>query len=68
MALLEAARAYAADLTSKVTGNDLHAVAPLALRHRQSGFMHEYFAQHDAEERRIKRVMNQHGGSSLRGV
>jgi hypothetical protein len=32
-------------------------VAPLALRQRQSDFMHEYFVQHDAEERRIKRIM-----------
>ncbi len=60
LALFEAARAYtAADSRMNVSEKDLRAVAPLALRHRQSGFMHEYFAQHEAEERRIKRVMNQ---------
>ncbi len=59
MALFEAARAYAAaDSRVTVTEKDLRAVAPLALRHRQSGFMHEYFAQHDAEEHRIRRVMD----------
>jgi magnesium chelatase subunit I len=69
MALFEAARAYAAaDSRARVTEKDLRAVAPLALRHRQSEFMHDYFAQHDAEERRIRRVMNQRGGSSLRGA
>ena len=58
MALFEAARAYAAaDSRITVTEKDLRAVAPLALRQRQSDFMHDYFAQHEAEERRIKRVM-----------
>ncbi len=58
LALFEAARAYAAaDSRLTVSEKDLRAVAPLALRHRQSDFMHEYFVQHDAEERRIKRVM-----------
>jgi magnesium chelatase subunit I len=62
MALFEAARAYAAaDSRVKVTEKDLRAVAPLALRHRQSGFMHEYFAQHNAEERRIHKVMQMRG-------
>jgi len=41
-----------------VSEKDLRAIAPLALRQRQSGFMHEYFVQHDVEERRIRRVMN----------
>ena len=59
MALFEAARAYAAaDSRMRVTEKDLRAVASLALRQRQSGFMHEYFVQHDSEERRIRRVMN----------
>jgi magnesium chelatase subunit I len=64
MALFEAARAYAAasadspDSRILVSEKDLRAVAPLALRQRQSGFMREYFAQHDAEERRIRRVMD----------
>jgi magnesium chelatase subunit I len=58
MALFEAARAYAAaDSRAKVTEKDLRVVAPLALRQRQSDFMHDYFVQHNAEERRIKRVM-----------
>ena len=58
MALFEAARAYAAaDARSTVTEKDLQAVAPLALRQRQSDFMHEYFAQYAAEELRIKHVM-----------
>jgi magnesium chelatase subunit I len=59
MALFEAARAYAAaDSRVQVQEKDLRAVAPLALRHRNSGFIHEYFTQHEAEERRIRRVMN----------
>jgi magnesium chelatase subunit I len=62
MALFEAARAYAAaDSRTRVAEKDLRAVAPLALRQRQSDFMHEYFALHDAEERRIKRVMETRG-------
>jgi magnesium chelatase subunit I len=74
MALFEAARAYAAaDSRLTVNEKDLRAVAPLALRHRQSEFMHEFFVQHDAEERRIRRVMQattsgrkQHAASSTR--
>jgi len=59
MALFEAARAYAAAASRGVVSEkDLRAIAPLALRQRQSGFMHEYFVQHDVEERRIRRVMN----------
>src|SRR5512135_1672559 len=62
LALFEAARAFAAaDSRAGVAEKDLRAVAPLALRHRQSDFMHEYFVQHDGEERRIKRVMNERG-------
>jgi magnesium chelatase subunit I len=62
LALFEAARTYAAaDSRMRVSEKDLRAVAPLALRHRQSNFMHEYFAQHAAEERRIKRVMKARG-------
>lgn len=62
MALFETARAYAAaDSRANVTEKDLRAVAPLALRHRQSDFMHEYFVKHDAQERRIRRVMKAHG-------
>jgi magnesium chelatase subunit I len=58
LALFETARAYAAaDSRTNVTEKDLRAVAPLALRQRQSDFMHEYFTQYAAEERRIKLVM-----------
>jgi magnesium chelatase subunit I len=61
-ALFEAARAYAAaDSRTAVTEKDLRAVAPLALRQRQSDFMHDYFVQHDAAERRIRRVMQKRG-------
>ncbi len=59
MALFEAARAYAAaDSRVQVQEKDLRAVAPLALRHRHSGFIHEYFARYEAEERQIRKVMN----------
>jgi len=62
MALFEAARAYAAaDSRATVTEKDLRIVAPLALRQRQSDFMHEYFVQHDVAERRIRRVMRARG-------
>ncbi len=62
MALFEAARAYAAAGTrSRVTEKDLRAIAPLALRHRHSDFMRGYFAQHAAEERRIRRAMQVRG-------
>ncbi len=58
IALFEAARAYAsADLRTAVSTRDLQAVALLALRQRQSDFMHQYFTQYQAEDRRIKRVM-----------
>jgi magnesium chelatase subunit I len=58
MALFEAARAYAAaDSRSAATLSDLRAVGPLALRNRQSAFMRDYFAHHETEERRIRRVM-----------
>ncbi len=58
MALFEAARAYAAaDSRRRVTEKDLRAIAPLALRHRHSDFMRAYLAQHDAEERRIRKAM-----------
>jgi len=62
LALFEAARAYAAAAArASVAEKDLRVVAPLALRQRQSDFMREYLAQHDAEERRIRRVMQARG-------
>jgi magnesium chelatase subunit I len=58
LALFEAARAYAAaDSRRRVTEKDLRAIAPMALRHRHSDFMRDYFVQHDAEERRIRKAM-----------
>lgn len=58
LAMFEAARAYAAaDSRSNVTEKDLRAVAPLALRQRQSDFMRDYFTQQQVEERLIKRAM-----------
>jgi magnesium chelatase subunit I len=62
LALFEGARAYAAaDSRRRVTEKDLRAIAPMALRHRHSDFMREYFAQHDAEERRIRKAMQVRG-------
>ncbi len=59
LALFEAARAYAAaDLRATATEKDLRAVALLALRHRQSDFIHQYFRQYQADDRRIRSVMN----------
>jgi magnesium chelatase subunit I len=47
----EGARAYAAaDGRSKVTPDDLQAVAPMALRLRRSQFMTEYFSSQAGEE------------------
>lgn len=52
--LFEAARAYAsADGRQEVTGDDLRAIAPLALRVRRSNFMSEYFAAQQVEETEI---------------
>ncbi len=53
--LLEAARAYAAaDNRTRVEIDDLHTVAPMALRLRRSKFMSDYLAHQDAEEAEIK--------------
>jgi magnesium chelatase subunit I len=50
----EAARAYtAADGRSKVTSEDLQAVAPMALRLRRSQFMNDYFANQGKEEEEV---------------
>lgn len=58
LALFEAARAYAAaDFRLRVTEQDLRVVGPLALRHRQSTFMHEHLAVYEIEERRIRRLL-----------
>jgi magnesium chelatase subunit I len=57
--LFEAGRAYAAiDDRLEVTLNDLRAVAPLALRQRQTDFSAKYFAAQEEEDEKIKTVMN----------
>lgn len=56
--LFETARAYAAaDARAEVTGNDLAAVAPLALRLRRSSFMNDYFAAQQVEEQEIRELL-----------
>jgi magnesium chelatase subunit I len=53
--LLEAARAYAAaDNRIRVEVEDLHLVAPMALRLRRSKFMGDYLNQQDTEEAEIR--------------
>jgi len=57
--LFEAARAHAvADARLKVTSDDLHAVAPMALRMRRSNFMDDYFTQHGFEEQELADILN----------
>ncbi len=52
--LFEAARAYAAaDGRLSVSEDDLHEVAPMALRMRRSIFMQEYFAAQNTEEKEL---------------
>lgn len=54
IAWFEAARAYtAADGRLEVTAADLQAVAPMALRLRQSSFMNDYLSQQREEETRL---------------
>lgn len=55
----EAARAYtAADSRVKVTLEDLHAVAPMALRFRRSPFMSEYLVNQKGEEDEINSLVD----------
>jgi magnesium chelatase subunit I len=57
--LFEAARARAAaDDRTEVSMDDLHAVAPMALRQRRSTFIREFFAQQLEEEAEIARVVS----------
>ena len=59
MTLLEAGRAYAAiDNRLEVTLDDLRAVAPLALRQRQTDFVSKYFAVQQEEDEKIEKVIN----------
>ena len=58
MALFEASRAFAAaDNRYEVTLEDLRAVAPLALRQRQTGFATKYFAGQAEEDAQIGKVI-----------
>lgn len=60
MTLFEAGRAYtAADGRYEVTLEDLRAVAPLALRQRQTDFVGKYFAAQEKEDKKIKEVIDQ---------
>jgi magnesium chelatase subunit I len=55
----EAARAYAAaDGRSKVSSEDLQAVAPMALRLRRSQFMTEYFTSQAGEEEEMQGLLD----------
>jgi magnesium chelatase subunit I len=58
MTLFEASRAYAAaDSRLEVTVADLQAVAPLALRQRQTDEAMEYFAAQEKEDQKIAAVL-----------
>ncbi|MEW5868926.1 MAG: ATP-binding protein [Chloroflexota bacterium] len=57
--LFESARAHAAaDSRQEVTPEDLHTVAPLALRARRSSFMVEFFANQQTEEAEIRSIID----------
>jgi magnesium chelatase subunit I len=59
MTLFEAARAYAAaDARTEVTLVDLKAVAPMALRLRQSAFMIQYFNDQFSEEKQLNDILD----------
>jgi magnesium chelatase subunit I len=59
MTLLEAGRSHAAiDNRLEVTLDDLRAVAPLALRQRQTDFATKYFAVQQEEDEKIQKVIN----------
>lgn len=52
--LFEAARAFAAlDGRLEVTSDDLHVIAPMALRMRRSDFIEKYLAEQSIEEKEI---------------
>ncbi len=58
--LFEAARAYAiADGRLEVEPQDLHTVAPIALRLRRSEFMAEYFAEQASEESQVSGLLDE---------
>lgn len=68
VALLEAARAYAAaDGREVVVLEDLQAVAPMALRQRRSAFIATFIAQQEREDQEILAVIhNRHRRSNRR--
>lgn len=58
--MFEAARAHAvADARLKVTSEDLHTVASMALRMRRSNFIDDYFTQRDFEEEELAKVLDE---------
>ncbi len=58
--MFEAARAYAAaDRRTKVTIEDLRAVAPMALRQRRSEFMLNFFEQQAEEDSQIRDTLDE---------
>ncbi len=58
--MFEAARAHAAaDGRTQATGDDVRAVAPLALRLRRSQFMVDYFKAQQAEEDEIMTLLDE---------
>ena len=67
VALLEAARAYAAaDGRETVTREDLQAVAPMALRQRRSAFIAAFIAQQEKEDEEIRAVIQDRAGPPRR--
>ncbi len=58
--MFESARAYcAADNRTKVTVADIRAVAPMALRQRQSEFMTQFFEKESLEDENIRTTINE---------
>lgn len=63
--MFESARAYcAADARTEVTVEDLRAVAPMALRMRQSSFMDEFFATQRIEDEKVITLFEKLGSSA----
>jgi magnesium chelatase subunit I len=58
--MFEAARAYtAADGRTKVTVDDIRAVAPMALRQRRSEFMVNFFESQAEEDNQIRKIFDE---------
>jgi magnesium chelatase subunit I len=57
--LFEAARAFAAlDGRQEVNSEDLHIIAPMALRMRRSSFIEKYLTEQSMEEEEIRQTVN----------